>query len=134
MWVQLSSGCVASWQRGHAVHKRGYLVLTALPFGFLIGLLRVHLRRGAVGNLVVELGGPAGPQAGLRQALARVLGDPSLQILYRVPGAGSGEFVDDAGHPAALPGADAGRAGTGLDRDGTPVAPLVHGPAPGRQA
>ena len=131
-WVildQLSNRVLASSQLDHAVHKLGYLVLTALPFGFLIGLLRVHLRRGAVGNLVVELGGPAGPQAGLRQALARVLGDPSLQILYRVPGAGSGEFVDDAGHPAALPGADAGRSVTVLDRDGTPIAALIHDPA-----
>src|SRR5215468_1016093 len=131
-WVildQLSNRNLVSAGLDHAIYTLGYLVLTALPFGFLIGLLRVHLRRGAVGNLVVELGGPAGPQAGLRQALARVLGDPSLQILYRVPGAGSGEFVDDAGHPAALPGADAGRSVTVLDRDGTPVAALIHDPA-----
>jgi signal transduction histidine kinase len=58
-----------------------------------------------------------------------VLGDPSLQILYRVPGAGDSQFVDDVGHPAALPGDDAGRSVTVLDRDGTPIAALVHDPA-----
>src|SRR5262249_58546187 len=36
---------------------------------------------------------------------------------------------DDAGQPAALPGADAGRSVTVLDRDGTPIAALIHDPA-----
>jgi signal transduction histidine kinase len=131
-WVildQLSNQVLASAGLWYAVHRLGYLILTALPFGFLIGLLRVRLGRGAVGNLVVELGGHAGPSVGLREALARVLGDPSLQILYAVRGAGGGEFVDDAGHPAALPGAGAGRSVTVLDSDGAPIAALVHDPA-----
>jgi signal transduction histidine kinase len=131
-WVildQLNIRVLISARLWDVVHTLGYLVLMALPFGFLIGLLRVRFRRGAVGNLVVELGGHAGPPAGLREALARALGDPSLQILYRVPGAGGCEFVDDAGRPAALPGADAGRSVTVLDRDGAPIAALVHDPA-----
>src|SRR5215470_13706144 len=128
-WVildTLENGVLASARLWDAVHTLGYLILTALPFGFLIGLLRVRLRRGAVGNLVVELGGHTGPPASLREALARALGDPSLQILYRVSGAGGSEYVDDAGHPAALPGDDAGRSVTILDRDGAPIAALIH--------
>jgi len=131
-WVildQINPHGALSVSLDNAVHGLGFLVLTALPFGFLAGLLRVRLRRGAVGNLVVELGGPAGPQAGLRQALARALGDPSLQVLYRVGGAGGGGFVDGLGRPAALPGAGAGRSVTVLDRDGEPIAALVHDPA-----
>jgi len=131
-WVildQLNNRVLTGARLDHAIHTLGYLVLTALPFGFLVGLLRVRLGRVAVGNLVVELGGHAGPPAGLRQALARALGDPSLQIFYRVPGLGGGEFVDDAGRPAALPGADSARSVTVLDRDGAPIAALVHDPA-----
>jgi signal transduction histidine kinase len=131
-WVildQLNSRVLVSARLWDAVHTLGYLVLMVLPFGFLIGLLRVRLGRGAVGNLVVELGGHAAPQAGLREALARVLGDPSLQILYRVRAAGGCEFVDEAGRPAALPGDDSGRSATVLDRDGTPIAALIHDPA-----
>lgn len=131
-WVildQLGIRILVSARLWDAVHSLGYLVLTALPFGFLIGLLRVRLGRGAVGDLVVELGGHAGPPVALREALARVLGDQSLQILYRVRAAGGCEFVDDAGRPAALPGADSGRSVTVLDRDGTPIAALVHDPA-----
>src|SRR5262249_30415383 len=131
-WVildQLNIRVLISARLWGAVHTFGYLALMVLPFGFLIGLLRVRLGRGAVGNLVVELGGHAGQSAGLREALARVLGDPSLQILYRIPGAADSQFVDEAGHPAALPGADAGRSVTVLDRDGTPIAALIHDPA-----
>jgi len=131
-WVivdQLGKRVLAGARLDHAAHTLGYLVLTALPFGFLIGLLRVRFRRGAVGSLVVELGGRAGPSAGLREALARALGDPSIQILYRVRGAGDSEFVDEAGRPVALPGNDAGRSVTVLDRDGTPIAALIHDPA-----
>ena len=135
-WVildQLSNHVLASAGLNDAVHTLGYLVLMALPFGFLIGLLRVRLRRGAVGNLVVELGGHTGPPAGLREAMARALGDPSLQILYRVRGAGDSGFVDEAGRPAALPGDDAGRSVTVLDQDGTPIAALIHDPALGNE-
>jgi signal transduction histidine kinase len=131
-WIildQLSNHVLTSAGLNDAVHTLGYLVLMALPFGFLIGLLRVRLRRAAVGNLVVELGRHTGPPAGLREALARALGDPSVQILYRVRGVGDAEYVDEAGRPAALPGDDAGRSVTVLDRDGTPIAALIHDPA-----
>jgi signal transduction histidine kinase len=127
-WVildQLTSGVLASARLWFAVHRLGYLIMLALPFGFLIGLLRVRLGRGAVGNLVVELGGGAKPRVGLREALARVLGDPSLQILYRVHVAADSEFVDEAGRPASLPDGN-GRSVTILDSEGTPIAALIH--------
>jgi signal transduction histidine kinase len=131
-WVildELSQGVLTGARLWDPVHTLGYLFLTALPFGFLIGLFRVRIRRGAVGSLVVELGGHAGRQVGLREALARALGDPSLQILYRVGAAGGGLFVDDAGSPAALPEANASRSVTVLDSAGTPIAALIHDPA-----
>src|SRR5262249_26913744 len=131
-WVildQLSSGVLASARLFAAGRLRGYLLSTALPFGFLIGWLRLRLRRGAVGNLVVELGAHAEPQAGLREAMARVLGDPSLQILYRVRSVDGSEFVDDSGRPAALPDASTGRSVTVLDGGGAPIAALIHDPA-----
>src|SRR5262249_1386391 len=125
---QLSQGVLTGARLWDPVHTLGYLVLTALPFGFLIGLLRVRFRRGAVGNLVVELGGHDGRQVGLREALARALGDPSLQILYQVRAASGGQFGDDEGRPAALPSAP-GRSVTVLDSGGTPIAALIHDPA-----
>jgi signal transduction histidine kinase len=97
-----------------------------LPFGFLVGLRRTRLGRGAVGDLVVELGKRAEPAERLDAALARVLGDPSAQVLYRVPAPSGGTMhVDAAGQPASLPEAGTGRAVTSVDQGGEPVAALV---------
>ena len=60
------------------------LVLTAVPVIFLVGLLRARLARSAIGDLLVDLREPAEPGA-LRDALARALRDPSLELAYWVP-------------------------------------------------
>src|SRR5712691_5677614 len=98
--------------------------LTALPIGFLVGLLRIRLNRAEVGRLVVELGGAARPDR-LREALARTLHDPSLQVAYWLPERRS--FVDALGAPVSLPDAhDPARVATLLSRDGVPIAALIH--------
>jgi signal transduction histidine kinase len=105
----------------------GYLVAAALPVGFLIGLLRTQIGRGAIGDLVVQLGRRAAPAERLDTALARVLGDPSIQVLYRVPSASGGRaYVDASGQPAQLPETGTGRAVTTVDQGGEPMAALVY--------
>jgi signal transduction histidine kinase len=112
---------------GRLVDGVGSVVAAALPFGFLAGLLRTRLRRGAVGDLVVELGRRAAPAEHLDAALARVLGDPTIRVLYRVPSAsGALVYVDAAGQPARLPAAGTGQAVTTVDEGGEPVAALVY--------
>ena len=75
------------------------VAVIALPLALVAGLLRARLARGAVGDLVIEL--EHTPTSGLRDALARALGDPSLQLALALPG-GSG-FVDGDGRPVELP-------------------------------
>src|SRR5262245_2018316 len=97
----------------------------SIPFAFLVGLLRVRLQRSGVADLVVELGS-APPPARAREAIARTLGDPSLQLAFWLPD--NERYVDPNG--AALdPYADPGRAVTVLERDGRRVAALVHDPS-----
>ena len=84
------------------------LVYTAVPLAFLAGILRTQLHRAGVGDLVVEVG-ESGTPAAVREALARMLGDPSLQLLFRLP---DGRYVDEDGRPAGL---DDDRASTILD-------------------
>jgi DNA-binding NarL/FixJ family response regulator len=55
------------------------LVYVAIPFAFLVGVLRTQLQRAAVGDLVVELSGASSPSE-ITRALARALGDPSLEL------------------------------------------------------
>jgi signal transduction histidine kinase len=100
-------------------------MLCALAAGLLIGLVRWPWERAEVADLVVELG--EARSGTLRDELARALGDPSLQVGYWLPA--SGAFVDAAGRPLAVPGPGSGRAATMVDRDGQPLAVLVHDPA-----
>jgi signal transduction histidine kinase len=56
-------------------------------------------------------------------ALAPVVGDPSLELAYAVPGSG---WVDAAGRPVQLPAPESGRATTLIHDAGAPLAALVH--------
>lgn len=98
------------------------VLLAAAPLVFLAGLLRARLARGHVGRLVVELG-DASPAGALRDALARALGDPTVEVAYAV---GGGGYVDANGHPVELPGGDGDRAVTLIERSGSPIGALLH--------
>ena len=76
------------------------LVLLTGPTLFVVSTVRARTARGAVGAAVVDLE-PGAPPARLRDALARALGDSTLQLAFRLPdGAGyldtSGQVVDPA--------------------------------------
>ena len=102
------------------------LAMVALPASFLTGLLRMRLSRAGVGPLVVELGQtPAGDR--LQAVLARTLHDPTLRLLYWARERQS--FVDTAGQPAHLVSERSTRVVRRIDRDGEPIAALVHDPA-----
>jgi signal transduction histidine kinase len=100
-------------------------MLCVLSIGLLVGLLRAPWERSAVTDLVVELG--EARSGTLRDALARALGDPSLELGFWLPGARV--YVDSEGHPVRLPPPGSPRSATRIDRDGQPMAVLVHDPA-----
>lgn len=60
----------------------------------------------------------------VRELLAERLGDRTLTVAYWLPDRGM--FVDDCGRPVELPGPDSGRAWTTVERNGSPVAAIVH--------
>jgi signal transduction histidine kinase len=102
------------------------LVFASIPIAVLAVLLQRRLARGAVAGLVVELGGGT-TSVDLRAALRRALGDPSLELAYWVPA--TGRYVDAGGVPVQLPRPAAGRVATVVERDGEPIAALIHDPA-----
>jgi signal transduction histidine kinase len=111
---------------GQAPKQVFYVALATLPVAVLGVLLQRRLARAAVAGLVVELG--EREMAGdLRQALARALGDPSLEVAYWFPRAG--RYVDGDGRPVELPPPELGRLTTVVERHGQPIAALVHDPA-----
>ena len=93
--------------------------LVALALGVAWSWLQARRTRGAVARLVVEQSGWAAP-GDLRDALARTLHDPSLQVGYPI---GDGRLVDAQGRALAPSGQI-----TPLARGGQQVALLAHRP------
>jgi hypothetical protein len=89
------------------------------------GVVQRAGERAEVENLVVELG-ESGPGS-LREGLSRALGDPTLEIGYRLPD--RDRFVDATGHELRLPRDGPARTVTMVERAGCPVAAIVHDPA-----
>lgn len=101
------------------------IALATVPVAFLAGVLRSRLARVAVGDLMVELRAQPAP-ADIRDALARALGDPSLELAYWLPEFAT--YVDLDGQPLELHTSE-NRATTLVDRDdGSHVAALLHDP------
>jgi signal transduction histidine kinase len=101
------------------------VALCVLAGGLLAGLLVAPWQRATVADLVVELG--EARSGTVRGQLSRALGDPSLEIGYWLPDRAA--FVDAEGRVLALPDAGSGRSVTLVEREGQPVAALVHDPA-----
>ena len=72
---------------GPAPHLAGIVLLQlavmAVPVCFLIGLLRERLAYSRVSDLIRELVGPHPEDRDLTGALARAVGDPTLQVAFR---------------------------------------------------
>jgi signal transduction histidine kinase len=94
----------------------------AMPLALLAGLLRARLAQATVGDLVVEL--EHVPPDGIRDALARALRDPTLEVAFWLPDQQA--YVDAVGRAVDLPGEGSPRAATLLDDDGQPLAALIH--------
>src|SRR5262249_50248759 len=89
-----------------------FYAFAAVPVAVLVVFLQRRLARGPVAALVIELRTPTAP-ADLRDTLARVLGDPSLELAFWLPA--EGRYVNADGRPVRLP-----------DADGTPRATVVE--------
>jgi signal transduction histidine kinase len=94
----------------------------ALPLALLAGLLQARLARAGVGDLILSL--ERTPPQGIRDELARSLGDPTLTVAFWLPE--RREFVDAAGVPVELPSDDDRRVVTRLVHEGEPLAAFVH--------
>jgi signal transduction histidine kinase len=118
-------GPVNSYSRRHQVW---FWIVTAaelaVPVALAAGLLWGRRARAGVADLVVEL--EQTPPGAIRDALARTLHDPTLELALWLPERRS--YVDTAGRPFELPQPGADRAVTVLGSPDAPVAALVHDP------
>jgi signal transduction histidine kinase len=99
------------------------VALFAIPVAVVFVMLRARMARGAVADLVVELGRTPTP-ARLRDALANALGDPELRVAYWAPSQAA--FVDSDSAVVELPDFGSEQAVTILERNGVPEAAIIH--------
>jgi signal transduction histidine kinase len=113
-----SCGTIFGWQEGGDT-----IAYTAIPLAILLALTGGRRARGRMGSLLTEIGGQ--PDSGaLHHALARALRDPTLELAYRI-GPAEG-WVTPEGYPFELPLDDPRRMISYVERDGEPVAAIVH--------
>jgi signal transduction histidine kinase len=99
--IGVAGGADVVGAKSDALDWLALLSLSAVPFGFLIGLLRSRLAQGErLAGLVAQVGQAPGPET-IRAALADALGDPSVSLAYWLPE--PGRFVDAEGRPVELP-------------------------------
>jgi signal transduction histidine kinase len=96
----------------------------AVPVSLAAGLLWGSRARAGAADLLVEL--ERTPLGAVGAALARTLGDPTLELALWLPERRS--YVDAAGRPFDLPPPGSDRAVTVLGPEQAPVAALVHDP------
>jgi signal transduction histidine kinase len=106
------------WGSASYVENAGLL---AVPLTSLFGLALTRRARGAVGDLVVELG--RARAGGARAALARAIGDPTLELALWMPE--RGVWADEHGRELELPEVGGRR---GVTFVGEKLAAIVHDP------
>lgn len=99
------------------------VAIAAIPVAFLAGLLRSRLARSGVSQLVVELGERT-PGDQLSTAVARALGDPTVEVAYWNPETAT--YQDGENDAVVIPVDDRTRAVTVIERAGNRIGALVH--------
>jgi signal transduction histidine kinase len=108
---------------GNVFARAGYYTAAAVSVAVLVVFIQRRLAQGAVAGLLAELGRP-GTAVDLRHALSRALGDPSLTLAYWYPA--ESRYVGTDGRPVEMAEADADRKSTLIERDGQPIAVVIH--------
>jgi signal transduction histidine kinase len=114
------------WSSFETIRRITFVTIGLAPIAFLIGLLTSRLARSDVGELFVELGSEPAPGE-LRDALARALRDPSLDLAFWLLEFGA--WADLEGRETRLPEPGGSRSATLIEREGQPVAALIHDPS-----
>jgi signal transduction histidine kinase len=110
------------WSFGAAVGV--VLCALALPVAVL-ALATLDALRTVLHVIARALLAPRATATGpVRELLAESLGDRTVAIAYWLPDRQA--FVDEIGRPVALPQPGSARAWTAIERDGRPVAAIVH--------
>jgi signal transduction histidine kinase len=112
--------------QGAAIDTRAVVQIAVAVTAMVLtaALVRASVLRSHVADLVVELEGPG--RGRLARELAEAIGDPSAEVAYWL--SEHGRYVDANGRTVTLPEPGAARRATIIERDGIPLAAILHEP------
>jgi class 3 adenylate cyclase len=99
------------------------LARTAVPIGFLVGILRLKIDRAGVATLVVGLHDER-LRNSLERSIADALHDPQVKLGYWSPAARG--YLDAAGKILAMPQPGSGLSATLVQRADEPLGAIIH--------
>jgi signal transduction histidine kinase len=121
--LAVAAGLDAAGAGSDVLENVSLLMLAAVPFAFLAGLLRTRLAAGDRISALVERLGRTADAGTVRDALADALGDPSVALAYWLPA--QSRFVDADGRPVTLRDG----AWTEVELHGRRIAAIAHDPS-----
>lgn len=127
LFIPLSPNLLAGWLDWSpvTVGLSQLIVVAVVPIAFSLGVLRGGFARtGEVEELASWLSAPTVSRSGLSAALATVLGDPLLRLVFWVPERGG--YVDSAGEWVALPDTHASRSAVPVELSGERIAAIIY--------
>jgi signal transduction histidine kinase len=95
-----------------------------IPLGFLAGVFLLRAAHGPAARLAVEFGTDRERPERIESALRQALADPSIEVAHW--DAENERWTDEAGEPVPTPQEVDGRSVLLLEREGAPVAAVVH--------
>ena len=119
----LDRGFISNDPTDRALRLAEALALALVAAGVALAWVRTRRTRAALARLVLDIGAAPAPGE-LRARLADSLGDPSLELLYRLE---SGEWIDADGRQTELPAAGE-REATRVRTGGEEIIVVVHRP------
>ncbi|GAA3523057.1 hypothetical protein GCM10022234_19050 [Aeromicrobium panaciterrae] len=121
----LAAAALVMFDLDHPYDLWSQLIVVAAPLTLTAWFVLARTADERLVHVIAGLGA-GGPDETVRDGLRRALADPDLEIVYTQVGRGG--WISGLGEQTSRPGLDGRRAFTPIDRDGKPIAGLVHDP------
>ncbi|MEP6562684.1 MAG: histidine kinase [Nakamurella sp.] len=127
LWIPISSALLPIWfEVDPLLLALSQIVVVALvPLAFVLAVFRGGFARtGELEELATWLGAPGDHRPDLSSAIASVLGDPSLELVFWVPE--RRRYVNSAGDQVPLPEPGTQRSSVPIQLSGDPIGAIIY--------
>ena len=125
LYIPISSSLLSQWIDPAVIALSQVIAVAGIPITFLLAVFRGGFARtGELQELATWLGAPGDRRADLSEALASVLGDSSLELVFWVPD--RSQFVNSRGDQVLLPGPGTQRSSVAVELAGERIGAIIY--------